>query len=252
MFFPCIYAYCCESVAAKILGRSEAPLTYRRTKAGSPSPVQFGVNFAVGGAGVFEVPRKAPTLAKQIDYFEKMLDGRTIGKWRLRQSVALVAISGNDYARVGANVSSDDGDMIDFIGNVTGEIAKGVNRLRKLGVTKVLVNTLHPLACTPWQSRPSNYTKCVGRGNMAADLHNDDLRRKLMNTTPSDGVYLLDLNRAFTAIINPSDSDTGIHLHIFVYATVDCFRSYAFPVALRECSPAGGEAVQREAEAVLR
>ncbi|KAG0538434.1 hypothetical protein BDA96_03G235900 [Sorghum bicolor] len=192
---------------AKILGRSEAPLTYRRTKAGYPD--KFGVNFAVGGAGVFEVPREAPTLARQIDDFEKMLDDdRTIGKWQLRQSVALVAISGNDYARVAANTSSDGADITGFVGNVTDEIARGVDRLRKLGVTKVLVNTLHPLACTPWQSRPSNYTKCVGRGNMAADLHNDHLRDKLRNATASDSVYLLDLNRAFTTIISPSDTDT--------------------------------------------
>ncbi|PUZ74987.1 hypothetical protein GQ55_1G110900 [Panicum hallii var. hallii] len=185
---------------AKILGRTKAPETYRDTKENDGD--KFGVNFAVGGAGVFEVPRKAPTLAKQISSFKKMLDGGDIGKWQLKESVALVAISGNDYARV-ANMSSER-EILDFIGNVTDEIAGGVERLQKLGVTKVLVNTLHPLACTPWQARPSNYTKCMGRGNMAALLHNDDLEKKL-NATSRDSVYLLDLNWAFTNIIDPSD-----------------------------------------------
>ncbi|TKW32142.1 hypothetical protein SEVIR_2G150300v4 [Setaria viridis] len=187
---------------ARILGRSQAPQTFRATEGNYPD--KFGVNFAVGGAGVFEVPRKAPTLAQQIDSFKKMLDGGDIGKWQLEESVALVAISGNDYARV-ANMSSD-GEILDFIGNVTDGIAAGVERLRGLGVTKVLVNTLHPLGCTPWQARPSNYTKCMGRGNMAAGFHNDGLESKL-NATSSDCVYLIDLNRAFTNIIDPSDAD---------------------------------------------
>ncbi|OEL28053.1 GDSL esterase/lipase [Dichanthelium oligosanthes] len=187
---------------AKILGRSKAPQTYRSTKDNSAD--QFGVNFAVGGAGVFEVPRKAPTLAEQIDSFKEMLDGRTIGKWQLKESVALVAISGNDYARV-ANMSSD-GEILDFIGNVTDGMAKGVERLLELGVTKVLVNALPPLGCTPWQARPSNYTKCKEHVNMAADFHNNDLGKKLKNATKSDdSVYLLDLNWAFNTIVDPLD-----------------------------------------------
>ena len=177
-----------------------APETYRDTKENNGD--KFGVNFAVGGAGVFEVPRKAPTLAKQIDSFKKMLDGGDIGKWQLRESVALVAISGNDYACV-ANMSGES-EILDFIGNVTEEIAAGVERLRKLGVTRVLVNNLHPLACTPWQTRPSNYTECMGRGNLAALFHNSDLEKKL-NASSNDNVYLVDLHRAFTNIVDPSD-----------------------------------------------
>ncbi|RLM93295.1 hypothetical protein C2845_PM08G14770 [Panicum miliaceum] len=185
---------------AKILGRTKAPETYRDTKENNGD--KFGVNFAMGGAGVFEVPRKTSTLARQIDSFKKMLDGGDIWKRQLKESVALVAISGNYHARV-ANMSSDS-KILDFIRNVTDEIARGVERLQKLGVTKVLVNTLHPLACTPWQARPSNYTKCMVRANMAAEFHNDDLEKKL-NATSSDSVHLLNLNWAFTNIINPSD-----------------------------------------------
>ncbi|CAL5046225.1 unnamed protein product [Urochloa decumbens] len=194
-------SYVQSDFIAKILGRSEAPQTYRATK-GSYAD-KLGVNFAVGGAGVFEVPRKAPTLATQIDSFEKMLDGGDIGKWRLEESAALVAISGNDYARlVVANMSGGESEVLGFIGNVTDEIARGVARLRGLGVAKVLVNNLHPLGCTPWQARPSNYTKCNARGNMAAEFHNDGLGKKL---NASDNVYLVDLNRAFTNIVDPSD-----------------------------------------------
>ncbi|KAF8649650.1 hypothetical protein HU200_064190 [Digitaria exilis] len=195
-------SYVQSDFIAKILGRSQAPQTFRDTK-GSYSD-HFGVNFAVGGAGVFEVPRKAPTQAMQIDSFKKMVDaGDIIRKWQLEQSVALVAVSGNDYARVAK--MSNDTEILVFIGNVTDEMAKGVQRLQKLGVTKILVNTLHPLGCTPWQARPSNYTKCMGRGNMAAELHNGDLEQKLNATNSNSSVYLLDLSKAFTNIIDPSD-----------------------------------------------
>jgi hypothetical protein len=79
-------------------------MTYRLAKRfGDPK----GMNLAHGGAGVFEVPSKAPTLSKQIHYFKEMFEGGIIHRWLLKQSVALVAISGNDHAAA-ANTSSEN------------------------------------------------------------------------------------------------------------------------------------------------
>lgn len=123
------------------------------------------MNFAVGGAGVYPVPHKVPALGKQADQFERLVKEGFITKWHLRDSVALAAISGNDYARV-ANMSSTT-DIIAFIGNVTTEIDKEVHRLHK------------PLpGCTPWQSRLNNYTGCDGCGNMGASVHNSNLKQR--------------------------------------------------------------------------
>lgn len=66
------------------------------------------MNFAVAGSGVLEVPEKVATLSKQVDNFEGLVKDRTFPPWRLRFSLALVAISGNDYARIVANMSSND------------------------------------------------------------------------------------------------------------------------------------------------
>lgn len=98
--------------------------------------------------------------------------------------------------------------ILSLAGNVTGEIAKGVRRLQKLGVSMVLVNTLHPLGCTPPHTRASNYTVCDSpKGNAPAYYHNQKLKEKL-DPAHSDNVSVVDLYAAFSSIINPSDSHT--------------------------------------------
>ncbi|KAJ1282429.1 hypothetical protein BS78_03G050900 [Paspalum vaginatum] len=189
-----------SDLVGKILGRYEAPVAYRRR--GKNYVEAAGVNYAVGGSGVYAVPHKAPTLAKQIHYFREMIEGGTVGKWQLKSSVALVAVSGNDYARMSSNSTVDE--IQSFAGNVTDEIARAVERLQKLGVTKVLVNALHPLGCTPLLTRQLNYTGCDSvRGNAAPYYHNKKLREKLAS---SDSVYVVDLYAAFSNIVDPADA----------------------------------------------
>jgi hypothetical protein len=57
------------------------------------------MTFAHGGAGVLDTTsaHKVPTLAKQVDTFRKMVKDGIISEKQLSRSVALVAISGNDY-----------------------------------------------------------------------------------------------------------------------------------------------------------
>lgn len=90
-------------IPGRILGRGEAPVAYRSR--GKDYVEASGINFAVAGAGV---RCGAKTLAQQIDDFGKMVYDGTVGKWQLKNSVALVAISGNDYARVTNNTTDDE------------------------------------------------------------------------------------------------------------------------------------------------
>jgi hypothetical protein len=55
------------------------------------------MTFAFGGAGVHLVSKSAPTLAAQVNMFASLVNDGVISKDQLRRSVALVAISGNDY-----------------------------------------------------------------------------------------------------------------------------------------------------------
>jgi hypothetical protein len=56
-----------------------------------------GVNFAFGRAAVYHSPEVMITVGEQVDLFESMVKSGTISKNRVTHSVALLAISGNDY-----------------------------------------------------------------------------------------------------------------------------------------------------------
>uniref|UniRef100_A0A0D9ZRN5 SGNH hydrolase-type esterase domain-containing protein n=1 Tax=Oryza glumipatula TaxID=40148 RepID=A0A0D9ZRN5_9ORYZ len=184
-----------SDLIARMLGRHEAPPTYRRV---DNYVHPHGMNFAAGGSGVFKLPSGAPTLDKQVDHFRDLVQDGTITRRNLRNSIALVAVSGNDYARL-ANVN-DTSKMIKFVDEVTSEIAKQVHRLKNNGARKILVNNLHPVGCTPWVTRPGNYSGCSSTGNMGAYLHGSNLQQKLSHL---DYVHHVDLNTAFSNIVNP-------------------------------------------------
>lgn len=85
-----------------------------------------------------------------------------------------------------------------YIDRVTDGIVQGVKRLQAMGVSKVLVNSMPPLGCSPWRARHSDgYAQCEGNGNTLATTHNTLLSQKL------DGlqdVLVLDLYNAFNSI----------------------------------------------------
>ncbi|KAI5016309.1 hypothetical protein ZWY2020_006160 [Hordeum vulgare] len=206
-------------IIARMLGRLVGPPAYKRTVKHYCDP--SGMSFAVGGSGVFEVPENLTTLSQQIDNFERLIKDRTISKWHLADSVALVAISGNDYAH-GTN-SSDVANMIAIIKKVTTEITANVQRLQKLGVKKILVNQLHPVGCTPWLTRPSNYTVCNSRANMGVDLHNGHLSINLRKTK---NVHILDLATAFANIVNPAPGEGSRQAKRFEHKLTPCCESF--------------------------
>ncbi|KAF7061265.1 hypothetical protein CFC21_067971 [Triticum aestivum] len=144
---------------ATMLGLEEAPPAHALTADKTCDP--SGMTFAYGGAGVLEsTSHGVHTLRKQVDAFRKMVKDGTISEKQLSHSVALVAISGNDYASTGVIGLSNPSDITAYIGKVTEEIAANVEQLLKLGVKKVLVNNLHPIGRTPSQTRTNNYTAC--------------------------------------------------------------------------------------------
>ncbi|VAI37477.1 unnamed protein product [Triticum turgidum subsp. durum] len=128
-----------------------------------------------------------------------MVKDGTISEKQLSHSVALVVISGNDYASASVIGLSRPSDIKAYIGKVTKEIAANVEQLLKLGVTKVLVNNLHPIGCTPSQIRTNNYTVCDIFGNLGASIHNDNLKQVM---TVKKNVHIVDLYTAFSSIVD--------------------------------------------------
>ncbi|KAM0901359.1 hypothetical protein ACQ4PT_020049 [Festuca glaucescens] len=160
------------------------------------------MTFAYAGAGVIDATsaQKVPTLAKQVDTFRKMIKGGTISEQQLSRSVALVAVSGNDYYGSSSTIGlSTPNDINAYIGKVTKEIAANVEQLQKLGVRKVLVNNLHPVGCTPSQTRAHNYTACDVFGNLGASVHNNNLKQVMQG---KQNVHIVDLYTAFSNIVD--------------------------------------------------
>lgn len=84
-----------KSPTASYLGL-RSPVAYRLRNVASQS-TRYGINFATGGTGVFDTPSAELNMGGQIDRFRGLL-GQAYGSAELRSSVALVTLSGNDYA----------------------------------------------------------------------------------------------------------------------------------------------------------
>lgn len=69
----------------------------RRAQGAGPLASSRGMNFAVAGSGVFDTGNFQRNLALQIDQFESQIDAGVFSGCDVRDSAALVAVSGNDY-----------------------------------------------------------------------------------------------------------------------------------------------------------
>jgi phospholipase/lecithinase/hemolysin len=93
---------------------------------------------------------------------------------------------------------------------VTDSIADGVSDLLDLGVTKVLVNLMQPMGCSPRYTRTTtNYTECIN--DDITEAHNRMIQDKLGS---EDSVLLLDLHKAFIQTIHPKTGTGFWHRHI--------------------------------------
>ncbi|KAL3533829.1 hypothetical protein ACH5RR_007350 [Cinchona calisaya] len=78
----------------------EAPTAYRFIKDKDDPHLQYGVNFAYGGTGVFatgDAGEGYPDLAGQIDLLKKYLNDSFINKSDLETSLSFLSVNGNDY-----------------------------------------------------------------------------------------------------------------------------------------------------------
>ena len=73
-----------------------SPIPYRWRKMENAS-IEYGMNFAFGGTGVFKTLVSAPNMTVQIDLFQKQLQKTLYSKADINSSIALVSMAGNDY-----------------------------------------------------------------------------------------------------------------------------------------------------------
>ncbi|CAN8285009.1 unnamed protein product [Cochlearia groenlandica] len=197
---------------AKYLGLP-TPIAYKRIKryARSRQVVRNGMNFAYGGAGVFNTIFKVPNSSVQIDFFEQVLSKKVYSQADLKSSVAFFSFVGNDYLTYNRLNGTQKGRPA-FIRKVVNKILLDVKRIKDLGVSKVLVTLSPPQQCLPLIVTP----KGCDTNDSSTSLHNGLLRKGLIklnnekkkkkiddNNGGGDKSFLmLDLYNAFVTIFN--------------------------------------------------
>ncbi|RCV40335.1 hypothetical protein SETIT_9G044800v2 [Setaria italica] len=189
---------------AKIMGHSESPPPYTGDDWDNGIDAS-GLNFAVAGAAALDVTGGVLNISAQVQQLRNLVRDGLVDDRDFKESVALVAYSGNDYT------SQDNLD--DQVAKVVDELASVVSQLQDLGVTKVLVNTVPPFGCSPWLARLSDYSSCDGDGNANSDKHNAALRDRLGGdivtdlVAPKEGSALY--AGKFTELLRPCCEGTG-------------------------------------------
>lgn len=171
----------------------------------------YGMNFAYGGTGVFDTLILEPNMTTQIDFFEKLIHESVYTKRDLASSLALVTVSGNDYAAYTAKGGSIEG-LPAFITSVVNQLAFNVRRIHAMGVRKVALTSLQPLGCLPRSTRQSSFQQCNATENTLVSFHNlvlEQAMAKLINETKDSTFVILDLYSSFTTVLKNKGSYLG-------------------------------------------
>ncbi|TXG49343.1 hypothetical protein EZV62_025218 [Acer yangbiense] len=176
----------------------KSPVPFERRNITRKSGLEYGMNFAYGGTGVFKTLVDQPNMTIQIDHFQEILDKNVYTKQDLNKSVALVSVAGNDYTTFIATNGSLQ-YMPDFTKKLVKQLAMDLKRIKGLGVENVLVTAVEPLGCYPALTAKNSYQKCIEVFNSAAQFHNLQLKdavnklntdTNIHNSTASSFIFL--------------------------------------------------------------
>ncbi|XP_019151450.1 PREDICTED: GDSL esterase/lipase At5g03610-like isoform X2 [Ipomoea nil] len=174
-----------------------SPQPYNLWKADGEAK-QYGMNFAYGGAGVFDTIEGCPNMATQINYLQQLLQQNVYTKHDLTSSVALATSVGNDYG----NYHGQE----EFVESITKQISVNLKRIHEMGVPKVAVTAMQPLGCLPLVAfSTGNYPNCDQNTNNITRFHNQMLKQRidqLNYQTDGSPFVVLDLYAAFTSALN--------------------------------------------------
>ncbi|XP_023749058.1 GDSL esterase/lipase At5g03610 [Lactuca sativa] len=188
----------------------KSPLPYQWRKY-APNKLRSGVNFAYGGTGVFDTGNFQPNMSTQIGFLEGLIEDSVYAKWDLKSALALVTVSGNDYAAYTSSGGSEQG-LPTFITRVVNQISINLKRIHDIGIRRVVVGGLQPLGCLPQITVSSSYNQCNDTQNLAVNFHNQLLQQvvaTLNNNTNSSAFLILDLFSSFNTVLKNKGEFTG-------------------------------------------
>ncbi|KAI3948594.1 hypothetical protein MKW92_033990 [Papaver armeniacum] len=122
----------------------------------------------------------------------------------LEKSMALVALSGNDYQQYIIDGGTDEGFRA-FVVKVLDQLELNLREIGKIGLKKVVMLNLEPLGCLPNKAVLLSYEKCDKHANNETMFHNmllQQIVQRLNNETTDSPFQILDLYSAFLSVIN--------------------------------------------------
>ncbi|AED90633.1 GDSL esterase/lipase [Arabidopsis thaliana] len=196
---------------AKFVG-IKSPIPYFWKDYAGKKRLQYGMNFAYGGTGVFNTQTPLPNMTTQIDIFQNILTtGDIYYPPELTSSVALVSVAGNDYSNFIA-LNRPASEFPAFIKQVVDQTEVNLRRIHALGVKKIAVPSLQPLGCLPPFTFVTSFQRCNETQNALVNLHNNLLQQvvaKLNNETKQSTFIILDLYNAFLTVFKNKGSNPG-------------------------------------------
>ncbi|MCL7032773.1 hypothetical protein MKW94_022840 [Papaver nudicaule] len=169
------------------------------------------MNFAHGGSGVFDTWIKEPNMTSQINTFKQYIADGVYSKRDLDKSMAIVALSGNDYTQYELDGGTDEG-LRAYIAKVLDQLEVNLREIGKTGLKKVAMLSLQPLGCLPNKAVFLSYEKCDGPLNNETVFHNTLLQQivqRLNSETTDSPFHILDLNGAFLSVIKRAGESTS-------------------------------------------
>ncbi|XXG63037.1 hypothetical protein AAC387_Pa05g1308 [Persea americana] len=187
-----------------------SPIPYKLRKIG-PKALRYGMNFAYGGTGVFDTLGGGPNMTTQINMFQQLIQEGVYSMGDLQNSMAHVAVSGNDYTTYQARNGTLNGAPA-FITSLINQLEFDLKHINDIGVKKIAVDSLQPVGCLPSSTAINSYQKCNDTANLAAIYHNTLLKKvvqKMNSENKNLKVVILDLYGAFSSVLQSSSKVAG-------------------------------------------
>ncbi|KAI3948593.1 hypothetical protein MKW92_033989 [Papaver armeniacum] len=182
----------------------KSPMPYKQWNKINKRRVRNGMNFAHGGTGVFNTRIKEPNMTTQINTLKQYIADGVYNERDLDKSMAIVALSGNDYSQYVADGGTDEG-FRSYIAKVLDQLEVNLREIGKIGMKKVGMLTMQPLGCLPKNAVSLSYEKCDEPWNNDTIFHNmllQQIVQRLNRETTDSPFHILDLYSAFMSVIN--------------------------------------------------
>ncbi|MCL7036394.1 hypothetical protein MKW94_005356 [Papaver nudicaule] len=181
-----------------------SPMPYTQWNNLNKRRVRNGMNFAHGGTGVFTTWNSEPNMTTQINTFRQYVADGVYNNHDLDRSMALVALSGNDYTQYLLDGGTEEGFQA-YIEKVLAQLELNLREIGMTGIKKVVVLTLQPIGCLPRNAEYLSFEKCDKPLNNETIFHNtlhQQIVQRLNSETADSPFDILDLYNAFLTVIN--------------------------------------------------